>query len=254
MSDDDVNQLTPDDGALDEVVIARLRAALLDEVEVTDRARDQAVQAVIDQLDGESPSSVVTELSSRRRSQTTSWMRVAAAVAVVAVGAGVVLQLQTGGDDSMELSVKQATVERSEGDFSLAYEEDSADEASDSAAGAMPEAAEESIVAEESMASDEEMAVEEAATADLAVGAADVPAESVDDLPALMTEIITERRSSLPINNVCTIGDGELVELFAEVVVHGELISIIGDSATDSYLAVNLTTCDVLANVEILAE
>ncbi len=254
MSDDDVNQLTPDDGALDEVVVARLRAALLDDVEVTDRARDQAVHAVIDQLDDESPSTVVTDLSSRRRNRMSSWMQVAAAVAVVAVGAGVVLQLQTGGDDSMELSVKQATVERSEGDFSLAYEEDSADEANDSAAGAMPEAAKESIVAEESMASDEEMAVEEAATADLAVDVADLPAVSVDDLPALMTEFVTERRSSLPINNVCTIGDGELVELLAEVVVDGELISIIRDSATDSYLAVNLTTCDVLANVEIFAE
>ena len=29
MSDDDVNQLTPDDGDLDEVVVARLRSALL---------------------------------------------------------------------------------------------------------------------------------------------------------------------------------------------------------------------------------
>ena len=32
MSEDDVNQLTPDDGDLDEVVVARLRSALLDDV------------------------------------------------------------------------------------------------------------------------------------------------------------------------------------------------------------------------------
>jgi hypothetical protein len=248
MSDDDVNQLTPDDGALDEVVDARLRAALLDDVEVTDRARDLAVRTVIDHLDDESPSTLVTELSSRRRNRMSSWMQVAAAVAVVAVGAGVVLQLQTSGDDLMEMSVKQATVERSEGDFSLAYEEDSADEASDSAAGAMPEAAEESIVAEESMASDEEMAVEEAATADLAVGAADLPAVRVEDLPTLVADLITQERSPIPINNVCAIDDGELLD---EVVVDGEIVSVIRDLANGTYLVVNQTTCDVLADIEL---
>jgi len=248
MSDDDVNQLTPDDGALDEVVIARLRAALLDEVEVTDRARHQAVQAVIDQLDDESPSTLVTELSSRRRNRMSSWMQVAAAVAVVAIGAGVVLQLQTGGDDSMELSVKQATVERSEGDFSLAYEEDSADEASDSAAGAMPEATEESIVAEESMASDDEMAVEKAATADLAVDVADLPAVSINDLPTLVAELIAREHSPIPLSNFCGLDEGELL---AEVVVDGELVSIIRDLADDTYLVLNQATCDVLAKFEL---
>jgi hypothetical protein len=33
MSDDDINQLTPDDGDVDEVIVARLRSALLDDVE-----------------------------------------------------------------------------------------------------------------------------------------------------------------------------------------------------------------------------
>ena len=254
MSDDD-NQMTPDDGALDDDVVTRLKAALLDDVRVETTERDRAVRSVMAQLANDSPSNAVTELSSRRRNRIMSSLQVAAAVSAIAVGAGMFLQLQSGGDDSLELSLKQSTGERSEGDFSLAVEE-SADDASDSGAGAIPEAAlaEESVASEDLMEYDEEMAVENEATADLALATADVPAVSVDDLPSLMTELVTERRSSLPINDVCALGDGERIELLAEVVVDGELISIVSGSATDSYLAVNLTTCAVLADVEIIEE
>ena len=59
MSDDDVNQLTPDDGDLDEDLVARLRSALLDDVVVRDNERDHTVASVIAALDNESQSPVV---------------------------------------------------------------------------------------------------------------------------------------------------------------------------------------------------
>lgn len=249
MSDDDINQLTPDDGDVDEVIVARLRSALLDDVEVTDRAKDQAVQAVLAQLDNDSPTTVVTELSSRRRNRMNSWQQVAAAVVLVAIGAGVVAQLQTGGDDALELSVKQSATERAEGDFSLALDAAS-DE--DSSGGANPEvqSAEQSDAFTETVEAAEEMAVEEEARAELAVETAERESIRVDDLPTLITELLTERRSSIPINNVCAVGEGELLQLFAEVVVDGELISIVRGEDTDNYFAVNLSTCEVLADIE----
>lgn len=253
MSDDDVNQLTPDDGDVDEVVVARLRSALLDAVEVTDQARDQAVNAVMAQLGNDLPSSGVTELSLRRRGDMNNWLQAAAAVAVIAVGAGVLLQLQTGGDDSLELSVKQATVERSEGDYSLADEESSTDDASDSAAGALLEAepTRELFAFQESMESDLESAVEGDADADVAVAASEIPSIHIDDLPTFIDELVAQQRSSLPINNVCAIGEDELVELLAEVVIDGMRVSLIRNLATNTYIAVDLSTCEVLADVEL---
>ena len=253
MSDDDVNQLTPDDGDVDEVVVARLRSALLDAVEVTDQARDQAVNAVMAQLGNDLPSSGVTELSSRRRGGMNSWLQAAAAVAVITVGAGVLLQLQTGGDDSLELSVKQATVERSEGDYSLADEESSTDDASDSAAGALLEAEppDKLFAFQESMESDLESAVEGDADADVAVAASEIPSIRIEDLPTFIDELVAQQRSSLPINNVCAIGEDELVELLAEVVIDGMRVSLIRNLATNTYIAVNLGTCEVLADVEL---
>ena len=253
MSDDDVNQLTPDDGDVDAVVVARLRSALLDAVEVTDQARDQAVNAVMAQLGNDSQSSGVTELSSRRRSSMNSWLQAAAAVAVIAVGAGVFLQLQPGGDDSLELSVKQATVERSEGDYSLAEEESSTDDADDSAAGALFEAepTDELFAVQESMESDLESAVEGDADADVAVAASEIPSIRIEDLPTFIDELVAQQRSSLPINNVCAIGEDELVELLAEVVLDGMRVSLIRNLATNTYIAVNLGTCEVLADVEL---
>ena len=48
MSDDDVNQLTPDDGDLDEVVVARLRSALLNDVVINDTERDHTIASVLE--------------------------------------------------------------------------------------------------------------------------------------------------------------------------------------------------------------
>ena len=59
MSDDDVNRLTPDDGDLNEVVVVRLRSALLDDVVVSDTERDHTVASVLEALDNESEAPVV---------------------------------------------------------------------------------------------------------------------------------------------------------------------------------------------------
>ena len=59
MSDDDVNQLTPDDGDLDEAVVARLRSALLNDVVVNDTERDHTIASVLAALDNDSQAPLV---------------------------------------------------------------------------------------------------------------------------------------------------------------------------------------------------
>ena len=255
MSDDDVNQLMPDDGALDADVAARLRTALLDDVEVTNDERDGAVHAVLARLDAESPTSTVTELSSHRRNRGSFWLQIAAAVVFVTIGAGVFAQLQTSEDDSLELSVRDATVERSEGEFSLASDDDVsdgglADDASDVGGMAMPEveSAEESASTSELMEYEEEMAIEEQASADVVVDAVELFPVPIDELPTFMKELVTQRMPSTPIDSVCAVSEGKL---FVEVIVDGQTVSIVRDTTANAYLALNLTTCEVLATLEL---
>ncbi|MGA1572148.1 MAG: hypothetical protein ACO38E_09480, partial [Ilumatobacteraceae bacterium] len=202
MSDDNINYVAPDEGEADAVVTARLRSALLDDVAVDESTQAQAVSAVIRQLDRDSSMGDVAELSSRRRVRIDSWLQIAAAVVTVAVGAGVFLQLQTAGDDSVELSVKESSVERLQADAATA---DVADETTDAVGGAVPEA--ESLEAfaasEESMQLEEEMALEDAATADMTYAASTVESISREELPELVDELLAQDGTRVPIGPVC---------------------------------------------------
>ncbi|MGA1436766.1 MAG: hypothetical protein ACO35F_04735, partial [Ilumatobacteraceae bacterium] len=208
MSDDNINYVAPDEGEADAAVTARLRSALLDDVAVDERTQAQAVSAVIRQLDRDSSMGDVAELSSRRRVRIDSWLQIAAAVVTVAVGAGVFLQLQTAGDDSVELSVKESSVERLQADAATA---DVADETTDAVGGAVPEA--ESLEAfaasEESMQLEEEMALEDAATADMAYAASTVESISREELPELVDELLAQDGIRVSIGPVCGIDEGK---------------------------------------------
>ena len=113
MSDDDVNRSTPDDGDLDEAVVARLRSALLNDVVVNDTERDHTIASVLAALDSESQAPVVN-IESRRRFRSHTVLQFAAAVLTVAIGAGALFQLRGGQSDTAELSVQETSRERSE--------------------------------------------------------------------------------------------------------------------------------------------
>ena len=245
MSDDNINYVAPDEGEADAVVTARLRSALLDDVAVDERTQAQAVLAVIGQLDRESSMGAIAELSSRRRVRTNSWLQIAAAVVTVAVGAGVFLQLQTGGDDSVELSVKESSVERSQADAANA---DMADDATDAVGGAVPETErlETFAVTEEPMELEEEMALEDAATADMAYEDSTVESISREELPELVDELLAERGFRVSIGPVCGVDEGEWL---IDVELDGELVSVVRDIASMNVVAINLSTCEVLAEI-----
>jgi len=245
MSDDNINYVAPDEGEADAVVTARLRSALLDDVAVDESTQAQAVSAVIRQLDRESSMEDVAELSSRRRVRTNSWLQIAAAVVAVAVGAGVFLQLQTGGDDSVELSVKESSVERSQADAATA---DVAGETTDAVGGAVPETErlETFAVTEESMQLEEEMALEDAATADMAYEDSTVESISREELPELVDELLAERGFRVSIGPVCGVDEGEWL---IDVELDGELVSVVRDIASMNVVAINLSTCEVLAEI-----
>ena len=122
MSGDDVNQLTPDDGDLDEAVVARLRSALLNDVVVNDTERDHTIASVLAALDSESQAPVVN-IESRRRFRSHTVLQFAAAVLTVAIGAGALLQLRSGQSDTAELSVQESSRERSEENLQSESEE-----------------------------------------------------------------------------------------------------------------------------------
>ena len=245
MSDDNINYVAPDEGEADAVVTARLRSALLDDVAVDESTQAQAVSAVIRQLDRESSMEDVAELSSRRRVRTNSWLQIAAAVVAVAVGAGVFLQLQTGGDDSVELSVKESSVERSQADAATA---DVAGETTDAVGGAVPETERLGTfaVTEESMQLEEEMALQDAATADMAYEDSTVESISREELPELVDELLAERGFRVSIGPVCGVDEGEWL---IDVELDGELVSVVRDIASMNVVAINLSTCEVLAEI-----
>ena len=245
MSDDNINYVAPDEGEADAVVTARLRSALLDDVAVDESTQAQALSAVIRQLDRDSSMGDVAELSSRRRVRTNSWLQIAAAVVAVAVGAGVFLQLQTDGDDSVELSVKESSVERLQ---AYAANADMADDATDAVGGAVPETErlETFAVTEEPMELEEEMALEDAATADMAYEDSTVESISREELPELVDELLAQDGIRVPIGPVCGIDEGEWL---IDVELDGELVSIVRDIASMNVVAINLSTCEVLAEI-----
>ena len=245
MSDDNINYVAPDEGEADAVVTARLRSALLDDVAVDESTQAQAVSAVIRQLDRDSSMGDVAELSSRRRVRINSWLQIAAAVVTVAVGTGVFLQLQTAGDDSVELSIKESSVERSQADAATA---DVAGETTDAVGGAVPETErlETFAVTEESMQLEEEMALEDAATADMAYEDSTVESISREELPELVDELLAERGFRVSIGPVCGVDEGEWL---IDVELDGELVSVVRDIASMNVVAINLSTCEVLAEI-----
>ena len=245
MSDDNINYVAPDEGEADAVVTARLRSALLDDVAVDESTQAQALSAVIRQLDRDSSMGDVAELSSRRRVRTNSWLQIAAAVVAVAVGAGVFLQLQTDGDDSVELSVKESSVERLQ---AYAANADMADDATDAVGGAVPETErlETFAVTEEPMELEEETALEDAATADMAYEDSTVESISREELPELVDELLAERGFRRLIGPVCGVDEGEWL---IDVELDGELVSVVRDIASMNVVAINLSTCEVLAEI-----
>ena len=245
MSDDNINYVAPDEGEADAVVTARLRSALLDDVAVDESTQAQAVSAVIRQLDRDSSMGDVAELSSRRRVRINSWLQIAAAVVTVAVGTGVFLQLQTAGDDSVELSIKESSVERSQADAATA---DVAGETTDAVGGAVPETErlETFAVTEEPMELEEEMALEDAATADMAYEDSTVESISREELPELVDELLAERGFRVSIGPVCGVDEGEWL---IDVELDGELVSIVYDVTSMSVNAINLSTCEVVAEI-----
>lgn len=245
MSDDNINQVAPDEGDADAVVVARLRSALLDDVAVNESTQAQAIRAVIEEIDRDSSTGAVADLSSHRRTRSNSWLQIAAAVVAVAVGAGVFLRLQTGGDDSIELSIKESAVQRSQADAANA---EMADDANDAVGGAVPEAEslESSVASEELMELEEESALESEATADMAYEASALTSISREQLPEFVNELLAQRGSRTLIGSVCSINEGELL---TDVELDGQLVSIVRDITLTTVVAINLSTCEVIAEV-----
>ncbi|MEC8485974.1 MAG: hypothetical protein VXY65_02800, partial [Actinomycetota bacterium] len=193
MSDDDVNQLTPDDGNLDEVVVARLRSALLDDVVVSDTERDHTVASVLEALDNESEAPVVN-IALRRRFRSNTVLQFAAAILTVAVGAGVLFQLRSGQSDTAELSVQESSRERTEDSLLSESEEFALAEESgleESAVEAAPEVESMGGTAlgsdlsgtEDEMVADDMVAVGDSATGEMAGDIYELESISVDELP-----------------------------------------------------------------------
>ena len=245
MSDDNINQVAPDEGDADAVVVARLRSALLDDVAVNESTQAQAIRAVIEEIDRDSSTGAVADLSSHRRTRSNSWLQIAAAAVAVAVGAGVFLRLQTGGDDSIELSIKESAVQRSQADAANA---EMADDANDAVGGALPEAEslESSVASEELMELEEESALESEATADMAYEASALTSISREQLPEFVNELLAQTGFRTLFGSVCGINEGELL---TDVELDGQLVSIVRDITVTTVVAINLSTCEVIAEV-----
>ena len=258
MSDDDVNQLTPDDGDLDEVVVARLRSALLDDVVVSDAQRDHTVASVLEALDNESEAQV-DSIASRRRFRSSTVLQFAAAVITVAVGAGTLSQLRSGQSDTTELSVQESSRERTEDNLlseseEFAFAEESALE--ESAVEAAPEV--ESMGdttlgsdlsgTEDEMAADDMVAVAESATEEMAGDIYELESISVDELPNFIRNVLEQGATTLRSAAFCEFDN---VELLTEVRLDEIIVVLARMTALNQYLAIDIATCEVLAEIDL---
>ena len=259
MSDDDVNRLTPDDGDLDEVVVVRLRSALLDDVVVSDTERDHTVASVLEALDNESEAPVVN-IASRRRFRSNTVLQFAAAVLTVAIGTGALFQLRSGQSDSAELSLQESSRERTEDNLLSEPEEfEFAEESAldESAVESAPEV--ESIggtalgsdlsgTEDEMVADDDMAAVAESATEEMAGDLYELESISVDELPNFIRNVLQEGATTLRNATFCEFDN---VELLTEVRLDEIIVVLARLMAPNQYLAIDIATCEVLAEVDL---
>lgn len=258
MSDDDVNRLTPDDGDLNEVVVVRLRSALLDDVVVSDTERDHTVASVLEALDNESEAPVVN-IASRRRFRSNTVLQFAAAVLTVAIGTGALFQLRSGQSDSAELSLQESSRERTEDNLLSEPEEfEFAEESAldESAVESAPEV--ESIGGtvldsdlsgtEDEMFADDMVAVAESATEEMAGDLYELESISVDELPNFIRNILEQGATTLRSAAFCEFDN---VELLTEVRLDEIIVVLARLMAPNQYLAIDIATCEVLAEVDL---
>lgn len=258
MSNDDVNRLTPDDGDLDEAVVARLRSALLDDVAVNDTERDHTIASVLAALDNESQAPVVN-IESRRRFRSNTILQFAAAVLTVAIGAGALFQLRGGQSDTAELSVQETSRERSEENVPpesevFAFAEESALE--ESAVEAAPEVESMGDTAlgsdlsgtEDEMVADDMVAVAESATEEMAGDIYELESISVDELPNFIRNALEQGATTLPSAAFC---EFDKVELLTEVMLDEIIVVLARMTGLNQYLAIDVATCEVLAETDL---
>ena len=258
MSDDDVNQLTPDDGDLDEVVVARLRSALLNDVVVNDTERDHTIASVLAALDNDSQAPVVN-IESRRRFRSHTVLQFAAAVLTVAIGAGALLQLRSGQSDTAELSVQESSRERSEENLQsepeeFAFAEESAME--ESAVEAAPEAESMGDMAlssdlsgnEDELMADDMAAVAESATEEMAGDVYELESISLDELPNFIRNALEQGATTIPSAAFC---ETDNVELLTEVILDEIIVVVARMTGLNKYLAIDIATCEVLAEIDL---
>ena len=258
MSDDDVNRLTPDDGDLDEAVVARLRSALLDDVAVNDTERDHTIASVLAALDNESQAPVVS-IESRRRFRSNTILQFAAAVLTVAIGAGALFQLRGGQSDTAEVSVQESSRERSEENVPsesevFAFAEESALE--ESAVEAAPEVESMGDTAlgsdlsgtEDEMVADDMVAVAESATEEMAGYIYELESISVDELPNFIRNALEQGATTLPSAAFCEFDN---VELLTEVMLDEIIVVLARMTGLNQYLAIDVATCEVLAEIDL---
>ena len=258
MSDDDVNRLTPDDGDLDEAVVARLRSALLNDVVVNDTERDHTIASVLAALDNESQAPVVN-IESRRRFRSNTILQFAAAVLTVAIGAGALFQLRGGQSDTAELSVQETSRERSEENVPpesevFAFAEESALE--ESAVEAAPEVESMGDTAlgsdlsgtEDEMVADDVIAVAESATEEMAGDIYELESISVDELPNFIRNALEQGATTLPSAAFC---EFDKVELLTEVMLDEIIVVLARMTGLNQYLAIDVATCEVLAEIDL---
>ena len=258
MSDDDVNRLTPDDGDLDEAVVARLRSALLDDVAVNDTERDHTIASVLAALDNESQAPVVN-IESRRRFRSNTILQFAAAVLTVAIGAGALFQLRGGQSDTAEVSVQESSRERSEENVPsesevFAFAEESALE--ESAVEAAPEVESMGDTAlgsdlsttEDEMVADDMVAVAESATEEMAGDIYELESISVDELPNFIRDALEQGATTVPSAAFCEVDN---VELLTEVMLDEIIVVLARMTGLNQYLAIDVATCEVLAEIDL---
>ena len=258
MSNDDVNRLTPDDGDLDEAVVARLRSALLDDVAVNDTERDHTIASVLAALDNESQAPVVN-IESRRRFRSNTILQFAAAVLTVAIGAGALFQLRGGQSDTAELSIQETSRERSEENVPpeseiFAFAEESALE--ESAVEAAPEVESMGDTAlgsdlsgtEDEMVADEMVEVAESATEEMTGDIYELESISVDELPNFIRNALEQGATTLPSAAFC---EFDKVELLTEVMLDEIIVVLARMTGLNQYLAIDVATCEVLAKTDL---
>lgn len=258
MSEDDVNRLTPDDGDLDEAVVARLRSALLYDVVVNDTERDHTIASVLEALDNESQAPVVN-IESRRRFRSQRVLQFAAAVLTVAIGAGALVQLRSGQSDMAELSVQESSRERSEENLQskseeFAFAEESAIE--ESAVEAAPEVESMGDTAlgsdlsdtEDELMADDMAAVAESATEEMAGDVYELESISLDELPNFIRNALEQGATTIPSAAFCEVDN---IELLTEVILDEIIVVLARMTGLNKYIAIDVATCEVLAGVDL---